>query len=60
MIRALIVIAVSVLATGSALASDKTDIMAVLNQWNDADEVKAMATCADDASVQVAMAYLRR
>src|SRR3984957_13177662 len=35
----------------SALASDKDDVMAVLNQWNDADSAKSIASCADDASV---------
>ena len=44
-------LAVSMLTAGPALASDKGDIMAVLNQWNDADEAKAVAACADDASV---------
>lgn len=33
----------SVLTAGPALASDKGDIMAVLNQWNDTDEAKAVA-----------------
>ena len=42
---------VSLLAAGSALASDKSDILAVLKQWNDTDEAKAVATCADDAAV---------
>lgn len=49
--RVLIALAVSVLTSGSALASDKSDIMAVLRQWNDADEGKALAACADDAAV---------
>jgi hypothetical protein len=49
--RVIIVLALSVLTAGSALASDKGDIMAVLKQWNDTDEAKAVATCADDASV---------
>ena len=49
--RLIIALAVSVLTAGPALASDKGDIMAVLNQWNDTDEAKAVAACADDASV---------
>jgi len=49
--RVIIALAVSMLTAGSALASDKSDIMAVLKQWNDTDEAKAVATCADDASV---------
>jgi hypothetical protein len=49
--RVVIGLAVSLLAAGSALASDKSDILAVLKQWNDTDEAKAAATCADDASV---------
>jgi ketosteroid isomerase-like protein len=51
MSKVLVVLAVSALTAGSALASDKSDIMAVLNQWNDADEAKAVAACADDAAV---------
>ena len=49
--RVVIALAASVLTAGSALASDKSDIMAVLKQWNDTDEAKAVATCADDAAV---------
>jgi ketosteroid isomerase-like protein len=49
--KVLSALAVSALTAGSALASDKSDIMAVLNQWNDADEAKAVAACADDAAV---------
>jgi ketosteroid isomerase-like protein len=44
-------LAMGVLAGAPALASDKSDIMAVLQQWNDNDEAKAVAACADDASV---------
>jgi hypothetical protein len=50
--RATIVLAASVLTlagAGSALASDKDDILAVLKQWNDTET--AVASCADDASV---------
>jgi ketosteroid isomerase-like protein len=49
--RVIAALAVGMLAAGTAFASDKSDIMAVLNQWNDADEAKAVAACADDASV---------
>ena len=49
--RVIIALAVSLLTAGSALASDKSDIMAVLKQWNDTDEAKAVAACADDAAV---------
>jgi ketosteroid isomerase-like protein len=49
--RVLIALAASVLTAGSALASDKSDIIAVLEQWNDADEARAVAACADDAAV---------
>jgi hypothetical protein len=44
-------IALSLLAVGPVLASDQSDIMAILNQWNDTDDTKAAAACADDASV---------
>ena len=49
--RIIIALAVSALTAGSALASDRSDIMAVLNQWNDTDAAKAAAACADNASV---------
>lgn len=49
--KALIAFAAAMLVAGSASASDKTDIMAVLNQWNDTDATKAAAACADEASV---------
>jgi hypothetical protein len=49
--RIIIALAVSALTAGSALASDRSDIMSVLNQWNDADTAKSVAACADDASV---------
>jgi ketosteroid isomerase-like protein len=49
--RIIIALAASALTAGSALASDRGDITAVLNQWNDADEAKSIAACADDASV---------
>jgi len=49
--RVIAALAVGVLAAGPAFASDKSDIMAILNQWNDADEAKAVAACADDAAV---------
>lgn len=49
--RLAIFLAVSALTAGSALASDRGDIMAVLKQWNDADEAKSVAACAAEASV---------
>ena len=52
--RTILFLVASVLTVGSAtsaLASDKDDVMAVLNQWNDADSAKSIASCADDASV---------
>lgn len=49
--RVLIALAASLLTAGPALAADKDDIMAVLTQWNDTDEAKAVATCAEDAAV---------
>jgi hypothetical protein len=49
--RIIMALAVSALTAGSALASDRSDILAVLNQWNDADMAKAVAACANDASV---------
>lgn len=49
--RVVIALALSALTAGPALASDRGDIMAVLEQWNDADEAKAVASCADETSV---------
>ena len=49
--RVIIALAASLLTAGPALAADKDDIMAVLRQWNDADEAKSVATCAEDAAV---------
>jgi len=49
--RTFTAIAVCLLAVGPVLASDQNDIMAILNQWNDTDDTKATAACADDASV---------
>jgi hypothetical protein len=50
--RIAIALAVGVFAAGSALASEKSDIMAVLKQWNNPDDmVKAAATCTNDAAV---------
>jgi ketosteroid isomerase-like protein len=49
--RVIIALAVGMVTAGPALASDKSDIMAVVNQWNDTDEAKSVATCADDAAV---------
>ena len=50
MSKVLIALAVSVLTAGSALASDKDDIMAVLKQWS-SGAAGSVATCADDAAV---------
>jgi len=44
-------LAVSALTVGSVLASDRGDIIAVLNLWNDNDVAKSVAACADNASV---------
>jgi hypothetical protein len=52
--RAIIALAASLLTllgTASALASDKDDIMAVVNLWNSADSAKSISSCADDAIV---------
>ena len=49
--RVAIALAVSALIAGPVMASDRGDILAVLEQWNDADEAKAVATCTDEASV---------
>jgi len=49
--RVVVALAASVLTAGAALASGKDDISAVLKQWNDTDGAKAVATCAEDASV---------
>jgi hypothetical protein len=49
--RIIVALAVSALTAGTALASDKSDIMVVVNQWNDADTAKSVAACAADASV---------
>jgi hypothetical protein len=48
--RVVTAFAVSLLAAGSALASDKGDIMAVLKQWI-SGPAGTVATCADDAAV---------
>ncbi len=49
--RAIIAFAAALAVAVPAFASDRSDILSVLNQWNDADEAKAVAACADDASV---------
>lgn len=49
--RVVIALALSALTAGPCLASDRGDIMAVLEQWNDADEAKAVASCADETSI---------
>ena len=48
--KVVIALAVSLLTAGSALASDKDDIMAVLKQWS-SGAAGSVATCADDAAV---------
>ena len=48
--KVVIAFAVSVLTAGSALASDKDDIMAVLKQWS-SGAAGTVAVCADDAAV---------
>ena len=49
--RVMIALAMSACTAGVALASDSGEIMTLLNQWNDPDGAKSIATCADDASV---------
>jgi hypothetical protein len=47
-----IALAVGMFAAGSAWASDKSDIMAVLKQWNNPkDMMKSAASCANDAAI---------
>jgi len=48
--RIVIAFVVGLLTAGSALASDKDDIVAVLKQWI-SGEAGTVATCADDAAV---------
>jgi len=48
--RIVIALAMSVLTAGSALASDKGDIAALLKQWI-SGEAGTVASCADDAAV---------
>lgn len=48
--KAVIALAVSALTAGSALASDKDDIMGVLKQWS-SGEAGTVATCAEDGAV---------
>src|SRR5215475_7311222 len=48
--KVVIALAVSVLAAGSALASDKDEIMAVLKQWS-SGAAGTVAVCADDAAI---------
>lgn len=51
----IIALAVAVLASGSAAASDQTDVMAVVHKWADAfnngDSKTGIATCAQDAII---------
>jgi ketosteroid isomerase-like protein len=53
--KIIIVLAVTVLAAASATASDKQDVMAVVQQWVDAfnkdDSNMQVATCADATSI---------
>jgi hypothetical protein len=48
--KVVVAIGVTLLTAGSALASDKSDIMAVLKQWI-SSEAGLVAVCADDAAV---------
>jgi len=48
--RITVALAASLLTAGSALASDKEDILVVLKQWI-ASAQETVATCADDAAV---------
>ena len=48
--KVVIALAVGLLGAGSALASDKGDIMAVLKQWI-SGPAGTVATCADDAAI---------
>jgi ketosteroid isomerase-like protein len=49
--RIIIALVLATFTAGFAIASDRSDIVAVLNQWNDPDAAKAAAACAEDASV---------
>jgi ketosteroid isomerase-like protein len=53
--KLLIVLAVGMLTAGWAVASDKTDVVGVVNQWtanfNNGDLKSAIALCAADASI---------
>ena len=53
--RIFIAFAMAALASGTAAASDKTDVMAVVHKWanafNKADVKSAATTCADDAII---------
>jgi len=48
--KVVIALVMSVLTAGSALASEKDDIMAVLRQWS-SGAAGTVAVCADDAAV---------
>ena len=48
--KVVLALAVSMLTAGSALASDKDDIMGVLKQWI-SGEAGTVATCAEDGAV---------
>jgi ketosteroid isomerase-like protein len=53
--KIIIALAMGVLTAGWAAASEKTDVMAVVNQWNDGfnkgDTKSALAACADQTSI---------
>jgi ketosteroid isomerase-like protein len=53
--KLIVVFAVGVLTAGWAVASDKTDVVAVVNQWtanfNKGDLQAAIALCATDAAI---------
>ncbi len=53
--KTVLAFAATLLATGSALASDKTDVLATIHQWVDdfakSDSKAAIAVCADQTSI---------
>jgi ketosteroid isomerase-like protein len=53
--KIIVALAVAVLASGTAVASDKTDVMAVVHQFadgfNKGDVKSALATCADNVVI---------
>jgi ketosteroid isomerase-like protein len=53
--KPIIVFAVSMLGVGWTMASEKTEVVAIVKQWTDSfnkgDFKSAIATCADDAAI---------